>query len=115
VSAFAFDVGRIRERVLAQDGGLRIAVLPVKNDSDDPSQEKFADNMTDELIAAQQEIKSVSAISRATVMQYKGAKKTVPQIARELNVKRVVDASVIRSGDRVSVTARLSMRSRTGI
>jgi len=84
-----------------------IAVLPLDNLSGDPSEEFFADGMTDQLITDLAQIGSLRVISRTSVMQYKGAKKGLPEIARELNVDAIVEGSVIRSGQRVRVTAQL--------
>jgi TolB-like protein/Flp pilus assembly protein TadD len=85
-----------------------LAVLPVKNLSGDPSQEFFADGMTDALIAGLAQIKAVNkVISRTSVMHYKGTNETLPQIARELGVDGIVEASVMRSGGRVRITAQL--------
>lgn len=84
-----------------------IAVLPLENLSGDPSEEFFADGMTDQLITDLAKVQSLRVISRTSVMQYKGAKKPLPEIARELNVDAIVEGSVIRSGERVRVTAQL--------
>jgi TolB-like protein/DNA-binding winged helix-turn-helix (wHTH) protein len=84
-----------------------IAVLPLDNLSGDPSEEFFADGMTDQLITDLAKVESLRVISRTSVMQYKGTKKPLPEIARELNVDAVVEGSVIRSGERVRVTAQL--------
>ena len=84
-----------------------IAVLPLDNLSGDPSEEFFADGMTDQLITDLAKIESLRVISRTSVMQYKGTKKPLPEIARELNVDAIVEGSVIRSGERVRVTAQL--------
>lgn len=84
-----------------------IAVLPLANLSGDPSEEFFADGMTDLLITDLAQIGSLRVISRTSVMQYKGAKKPLPEIARELNVDAIVEGSVVRSGPRVRVTAQL--------
>src|SRR5579863_3085589 len=84
-----------------------IAVLPLANLSGDPSEEFFADGMTDQLITDLAQIGSLRVISRTSVMQYKGAKKSLPEIARELNVDAIVEGSVVRSGPRVRVTAQL--------
>ena len=89
-----------------------IAVLPLDNLSGDPSEEFFADGMTDQLITDLAKVGSLRVISRTSVMQYKGAKKALPAIARELNVDAIVEGSVIRSGPRVRVTAQL-IRART--
>jgi TolB-like protein/DNA-binding winged helix-turn-helix (wHTH) protein/Tfp pilus assembly protein PilF len=84
-----------------------IAVLPLENLSGDPSEEFFADGMTDQLITDLAKVQSLRVISRTSVMQYKGTKKPLPEIARELNVDAIVEGSVIRSGERVRVTAQL--------
>jgi TolB-like protein/DNA-binding winged helix-turn-helix (wHTH) protein len=84
-----------------------LAVLPVKNFSGDPSQEFFADGMTDALVAGLAQIRAVKVISRTSVMHYKGTDETVPQIAKELGVDGIVEVSLVRSGDRVRLTAQL--------
>jgi TolB-like protein/Tfp pilus assembly protein PilF len=84
-----------------------IAVLPLENLSRDPEQEYFADGMTEELIAELSKVGALRVISRTSIMQYKGVHKSLPQIARELNVDAVVEGSVLRSGDRVRITAQL--------
>ena len=85
-----------------------IAVLPLENLSRDPEQEYFADGLTDDLITDLGKIANLRVISRTSVMRYKGgAKKLLPQIARELNVDAVVEGTVQRSGDRVRITAQL--------
>jgi TolB-like protein/DNA-binding winged helix-turn-helix (wHTH) protein len=84
-----------------------IAVLPLENLSHDPEQEYFADGMTEELITDLGKIGALRVISRTSVMRYKGTKKPLPEIARELNVDALVEGTVLRSGDRVRVTANL--------
>ena len=84
-----------------------LAVLPLENLSGDASQEYFADGMTDQLIATLGQISALRVISRTSVMGYKGARKPLPQIARELNVDAVIEGSVTRSGGRVRITAQL--------
>ena len=84
-----------------------LAVLPLENLSGDKEQDYFADGMTEELIATLGKISALRVISRTSVMQYKGASKPLPQIGRELNVDAVVEGSVMRSGDRVRITAQL--------
>jgi len=84
-----------------------LAVLPLENLSHDPSQDYFADGMTDELITELGQISELRVISRTSVMTYKGAGKPLPQIARELNVDAVVEGTVARSGDQVRITAQL--------
>jgi eukaryotic-like serine/threonine-protein kinase len=84
-----------------------IAVLPLENLSRDPEQEYFADGMTDALTTDLSKIGTLRVISRTSAMHYKGANKTLPQIARELNVDSIIEGSVVRSGNRVRITAEL--------
>lgn len=85
-----------------------IAVLPLENVSGDPSQEYFSDGMTDELIGEIARIGSLRVISRTSVMRYKtGARKSLPEIARELNVDAIVEGTVAQSGRRVRISAQL--------
>jgi serine/threonine protein kinase/TolB-like protein len=115
----ALNVAGLRDRLMSLVGASvsrrtvplpkieSIAVLPLANLSGDPQQEYFADGMTDALIAELGQIGSLRVISRTSVMQYKGAKRPLPQIAKELNVDAVIEGSVLRSGDRVRITAQL--------
>jgi TolB-like protein len=84
-----------------------LAVLPLENLSGDASQDYFADGMTDELITNLGQISALRVISRTSVMTYKGARKPLAQIAAELNVEAVVEGSVLRSDERVRITAQL--------
>jgi TolB-like protein len=84
-----------------------IAILPLENLSGDPQQEYFADGMTDELITDLGQVSALRVISRTSVMTYKGTKKMLPQIARELGVDAVVEGSVLREGSQVRITAQL--------
>jgi TolB-like protein/DNA-binding winged helix-turn-helix (wHTH) protein/Flp pilus assembly protein TadD len=84
-----------------------LAVLPLENLSGDAGQEYFADGMTDELITRLGQISRLRVISRTSAMTYKGTRKPMPQIANELNVDAVVEGSVLRSGERVRITAQL--------
>jgi TolB-like protein/DNA-binding winged helix-turn-helix (wHTH) protein/Flp pilus assembly protein TadD len=84
-----------------------LAVLPLENLSQDPEQEYFADGMTDELITSLAKIRSLRVISRNSVMPYKGKHKPIPQVGRELNVDGVIEGTVMRSGNRVRITAQL--------
>ncbi len=84
-----------------------IAVLPLQNLSSDPSQDYFADGMTEALIGKLAQISSLRVISRTSIMRYKGSNKSLPEIARELNVDAVIEGTVQRSGGRVRVTAKL--------
>jgi len=84
-----------------------IAVLPFQNLSGDSAQEYFVDGMTDALIGDLAKIGALRVISRTSAMHYKGSNKSLPEIAKELNVDVVVEGTVQRSGDRVHVRAQL--------
>ena len=87
--------------------GHSVAVLPLQNLTGDPAQEYFVDGMTEELIANLAKVEKLRVISRTSVMHYKGTKRLLPDIARELNVDSIVTGSVLRSGDRVRITVQL--------
>jgi len=84
-----------------------VAVLPLQNLSNDPDQEYFVDGMTDELITDLAQIRELKVVSKTSIMQYKGTHIPLPQIGRELGVDAVIEGSVLRSGDRVRITAQL--------
>jgi TolB-like protein/class 3 adenylate cyclase/tetratricopeptide (TPR) repeat protein len=99
---------RIWDQAVIAPGPIRsIAVLPLDNLSGDPEQEYFADGMTETLIADLARVRGLRVISRTSSMAYRNSDKTLPQIARELNVDAVVEGSVLRAGDRVRITAQL--------
>jgi TolB-like protein/Tfp pilus assembly protein PilF len=109
---FALNVAGLRDRLLGRAAPSlpkieSIAVLPLANLSGDPAQEYFADGMTDALITDLGKISGLRVISRTSVMRYKGTKKPLPQIARELNVDAIVEGTVERSENRVRITANL--------
>lgn len=104
------NLGRAPEQTAPAKAEKRIesiAVLPLKNISGKPDQEYFADGMTEELIARLSRIGSLCVISRTSITEYKGTKKKIPQIAKELNVDALVEGSVLQSGNRVRITAQL--------
>jgi TolB-like protein/Tfp pilus assembly protein PilF len=84
-----------------------LAVLPLENLSNDPTQEYVADGMTGALIAELGKIGSLRVIAGTSVMKYKGTQTPPGKIARELGVQALVAGSVLRSGDRVRITAQL--------
>src|SRR5262249_36834656 len=84
-----------------------LAVLPLENLTGDVAQEYFADGMTDALITRLAQMGALRVIPRTSVMHYKGMRKKLPEIARELNVDAVVEGSVVRSGSHVRITAQL--------
>ena len=84
-----------------------IAVLPFANLSHDPEQEYFSDGMTSAIIAAISDIRPLRVISRTSTGRYKGTKKSLPEIAKELNVDAVIEGSVQRAGNRVRIDVEL--------
>ena len=104
-----FDPAGLRRRLLS-GGPARIqslAVLPLANLSGDARQEYFSDGMTEELITRLAQLGTLRVTSRTSVLGYKGTRKKIPEIARELGVDAVVEGSVVRDGSRVKVTAQL--------
>jgi TolB-like protein/DNA-binding winged helix-turn-helix (wHTH) protein/Tfp pilus assembly protein PilF len=84
-----------------------LAVLPLQNLSGDAAQDYFADGVTDQLITDLGQFVSLRVISRTSIMQYKGVRKPLPQIARELDVDAVIEGTVLKSGNDVRITAQL--------
>jgi TolB-like protein/DNA-binding winged helix-turn-helix (wHTH) protein/Tfp pilus assembly protein PilF len=84
-----------------------LAVLPLENLSGDPAQDYFADGMTEELITDLGQISSLRVISRTSVNHYKGTKKPLPEIARELGVDVLVEGTFTRLGNHVRITTNL--------
>jgi TolB-like protein/Tfp pilus assembly protein PilF len=112
----ALNVGGLRSRLWPGVGAgsatpepkiQSLAVLPLENLSGDPKQDYFADGMTEELITNLAQISALKVISRSSMMRYKGTRKTVPQIAKELNVDAVIEGSVLREGSVVRITVQL--------
>jgi TolB-like protein/DNA-binding winged helix-turn-helix (wHTH) protein len=114
VIAIALLVGlslrSVRERLGVRRSTPRIqslAVLPLVNLSSDANQDYFADGMTEALTTDLGKIGALRVISRTSAMQYKGTKKPLPEIARELNVDALVEGTVARSGSHLRITANL--------
>ena len=110
VLLFAFNAGKLRTGILAGSSSPQIrslAVLPLSNLSGDPAQEYLSDGMTDALITELAQLGSLRVISRTSSMQYKQTKKSLPEIAHELNVDGIVEGTVQRSGDRLRITSQL--------
>ncbi|MFB3094836.1 MAG: protein kinase, partial [Candidatus Acidiferrales bacterium] len=105
------NVGGLREQLLGGVGSEQIesiAVLPLENLSGDPEQDYFAAGIHEALITDLAKLSGLGrVIARSSVMRYQGTDKPLPQIARELNVDAVITGSVLRSGDRVRITAQL--------
>src|SRR6267142_2838422 len=84
-----------------------LAVLPLENFSGSPDQDYLSDGMTEALISRLSTIHALRVISRTSAMQFKGTRKSVPTIGKELNVDAVIEGSVLRSGDKIRVTVQL--------
>lgn len=106
-AVLGLNLGGIRHRLFGVPRIESLAVLPLENLTGDPAQDYFVDGMTDALTTDLAQIGSLRVISRTSAMRYKGARKPLPQIARELNVDAVVEGSVARSGNRVRINAQL--------
>jgi TolB-like protein/DNA-binding winged helix-turn-helix (wHTH) protein len=103
-----FNVGDLRAHIFGANPPIHsLAVLPLKNLSDDPSQKYFASGMTEELITDLSQISALKVISRTSSEVYENTHKALPEIARELNVDAIIEGSVERSGNHARVTAQL--------
>ncbi|HEX6118905.1 MAG TPA: adenylate/guanylate cyclase domain-containing protein [Dongiaceae bacterium] len=94
-------------QVLAPPERPSIAVLPFANLSGDPGEEYFADGITDDLITDLAKLSGLVVIARNSVFTYKGRSVVLQEVARELDVRYVVEGSVRRSGDQIRVNAKL--------
>jgi len=103
-ASFAAEPSESERRSLRVDS---IAVLPLENLSRDREEDYFAEGMTEALIAGLAKIGALRVISRTSVMRYRGAREPLPDIARALGVDAIVEGSVLRSGNRVRITALL--------
>ena len=104
------NVTGVRERLFGMRGDFPIrslAVLPLENLIGDTQQEYFVDGIHDELITEVAQIGSLRVISRTSVLRYKQQLKSLPEIARELDVDGVLEGAVQRSGDRIHLTVQL--------
>jgi len=95
--AGALQPGRVRS----------LAVLPLDNLSGDAGQAYFTDGMTEALISNLAKIASFDVVSRTSVLQYRGTRKPLPEIARELDVDAILEGSVLRAGQGVRITVQL--------
>lgn len=103
----AVGAGAVIRRSEARVSIRSLAVLPLENISGDPVEQRFAEGMHDALVTELGRYPDLSVISRTSVLQYRGTKKSLRQIARELAVDAVVEGALLRQGGRVRVTAQL--------
>ncbi len=85
----------------------RLAVLPFANISPDPSDEYFAEGLTEELISVLSKLKGLRVIARTSVSPYKATPKPVRQIGTELGVQAVLEGSVRKAGNRLRIALQL--------
>lgn len=85
----------------------RVAVLPLKNISNDPQDEYFADGMTEELISSLSKIGELNVIARTSTMKYKETSKDITTIGRELMVGTVLEGSVRKIGNKARISVQL--------
>jgi TolB-like protein len=100
---------RIRSRATPPAARTMFAVLPFENLSGDPQQEYFSDGLTEEMISrlGQLEPQRLGVIARTSSIQYKGTKKRIDQIGKELGVDYILEGTVRHEGERVRVSAQL--------
>lgn len=84
-----------------------LAILPLTNLTADRAQDYFADGITDALTAELSQLRDVRVISRTSTMQYRSRSKSLPEIAKDLDVDGIIEGTVIRSGERVRINAQL--------
>ena len=104
---FAYIIGRIRQGDAIRPKIKSLAVLPFQNLSGDPSQDYFADGMTEELIGQLSGIHGLRVISRTSSMHFKNTQLSMPEIAKILGVDAIVEGSLIREGREIRVHAQL--------
>jgi len=97
----------LRDRFVPGAASVAVAVLPFKNLSGDASQDYYADGVSEALITDLGKISRLQVLSFQSVSRYRQTQKPLPEIARELQVDVVLEGSVVRSGDRVRITAKL--------
>ena len=85
----------------------KVAVLPFRNMSPDPTDEYFAEGLTEELISALSMVKELRVVSRTSTMGYKNTQKQLRDIGRELGAGSVVEGSVRKAGMQVRITVQL--------
>jgi TolB-like protein/Tfp pilus assembly protein PilF len=105
-----WNVAGVRDRLLGRPAAVEvtsIAVLPLKNLSGDPGQDYFADGMTEALVTELGKISGLRVLSYRSAIGYRQTAKPLSEIARELKVDTLLEGAVLRSGDRVRITANL--------
>jgi TolB-like protein len=98
----------LADKSIAPDTAIEsIAVLPLQNLSNDPAQKYFVEGMQDALITRLSRMTELRVISKTSTFRYEKTEKSIPEIARELNVDALIEGSVLRDANRVRITAKL--------
>ncbi len=104
---FILNIKSITVTTNSSDKDLSIAVLPFDNLSTDKDAEFFRDGITEDILTQLSKLKDLHVISRTSVMQYKGTKKTIPEIAKELGVSYILEGSIRKYGTDIRISAQL--------
>jgi len=99
------DVGELKNK--PDDNLKTIAVLPFVNMSSDPENEYFSDGITEELLNALSKVDGLLVTARTSAFMFKGLNQDVREIGKKLGVKRILEGSVRKVGDKVRITAQL--------
>jgi len=102
-----FEEGILEKRQNDLPGKKSIIVLPFENMSSDPEQEYFSDGLTEEIITDLSHVHDLLVISRNSAMTFKGTRKKTREIAREVNVRYILEGSVRKAGNQLRITAQL--------
>ena len=84
-----------------------IAVLPFENFSSDPEQEYFSDGIADDIITALSRFGWLQVTARNSTFSYKGQSPDLRDVAKDLNVRYVLEGSVRKAGERVRISVQL--------
>jgi TolB-like protein/Flp pilus assembly protein TadD len=84
-----------------------IAVLPLTNESGDPSQQYFSDGISEDLITTLSQLPGLKVIGRTSTFQFRDSKDDSRTIGAKLGVAHLLEGSVQRSGETVRVSAEL--------
>jgi TolB-like protein/DNA-binding winged helix-turn-helix (wHTH) protein/Tfp pilus assembly protein PilF len=109
-TALALNVGQVRDWLLSGPVAVEtksIAVLPLRNLSGERQEDYFAEGMTEALVTQLGKLGTLDVISHQSVLAYRGTIKSLPEIARELKVSAILQGTVLRSGERIRITANL--------